>query len=245
MPESLHIDQGQNFESALIQEICQLLGVKKTRTTPYHPQTDGLVERFNRTVLDMLSMAVQQDEHEWDLLLPQVMLAYRTSVQETTGTTPFSLIFGHEPHLPEDIISGISAEVYKSPKPYSHILVERVKRGYQLVRDHAKIKQSHEKDMFDRKVMVMHTLYHINDLVFLYNAVVTKGQSRKFCRPWLGPFKVIKIMSRNVCRIVDCSNPLKWKVVHFNRLKPLPVDPESIDNEDLQSHAATCEHKNT
>ena len=112
VPESLHIDQGKNFESALIKEICQLLGVKKTRITPYHPQTDGLVERFNRTVLDMLSMAVQQDEHGWDLLLPPVMLAYRTSVQETTGTTPFSLMFGLEPRLPEDIMFGIPAEVY-------------------------------------------------------------------------------------------------------------------------------------
>ena len=61
--EFLHTDQGKNFESALMKEICQLLGLKKTQTTPYHLQSDGLVERFNRTVLDMLSMAVQQDEH--------------------------------------------------------------------------------------------------------------------------------------------------------------------------------------
>ena len=82
--------------------------MKKTRTT--HPQSDGLMERFNRTVLDMLSMAVQQDEHGWDLLLPPVMLAYRTSVQETTGITPFSLMFEREPCLPEDIMFGIPAE---------------------------------------------------------------------------------------------------------------------------------------
>ena len=63
VPEFLHTDQGKNFESALMKEICQLLGLKKTQTqtTPYHLQSDGLVERFNRTVLDMLSMAVQQD----------------------------------------------------------------------------------------------------------------------------------------------------------------------------------------
>ena len=76
---SLHTDQWKNFELALIKEICQLLGVKKTRITLYHPPSDGLVERFNRTVLDMLSMVVQQDEHGWDLLLPPVMLAYRCS----------------------------------------------------------------------------------------------------------------------------------------------------------------------
>ncbi|KAL5502475.1 hypothetical protein EMCRGX_G009259 [Ephydatia muelleri] len=62
--------------------------------------------------------------------------------------------------------------------------------------------------------------------------------SMKFCRPWLGPFKVIKIMSPNVYQIVDCSNPQKWKVVHFNRFKPAP---ESMDNEGGQSqqHVST------
>ena len=89
-------------------------------------------------------MAVQQDEHGWDLLLPPVMLAYRTSVQETTGTTPFSLMFGREPRLPEDIMFGIPAEEYTSPEQYSHTLVKRVKRGYQLVRDHAEKKQAPE-----------------------------------------------------------------------------------------------------
>ena len=84
VPGSLHMDQGKNFESALVKEICQLLGTKKTRTTPYHPQSDGL-ERFNRTLLDMLSIAVMDDEHRWDLHLPTILLAYRTSIHETTG----------------------------------------------------------------------------------------------------------------------------------------------------------------
>ena len=65
VPETLHTDQGRNFESAMIKEICQLLVVRKTRTTPYHPQSDGLVEIFNKTVLEILSMAVQQDEDKW------------------------------------------------------------------------------------------------------------------------------------------------------------------------------------
>ena len=64
VPDSLHTDQGRNVEAKVLKEVCQLLGVKKTRTTPYHPQSDGLVESFNRTLLDMLSMAVKDDERE-------------------------------------------------------------------------------------------------------------------------------------------------------------------------------------
>jgi hypothetical protein len=58
VPTTIHTDQGKNFDSALIKEICELLGIKKTRTTPYHPQSDGLVERFNRTLVGMLSITM-------------------------------------------------------------------------------------------------------------------------------------------------------------------------------------------
>ena len=62
VPDSVHTDQGKNFEAKTIKEICTLLDIKKTRTTAYHPQSDGFVERFNRTLLGMLSMAVREDE---------------------------------------------------------------------------------------------------------------------------------------------------------------------------------------
>ena len=65
-PEQLHSDQGRNFESDTIAEVCKLLGVLKTRTTPYHPQSDGLVERFNRTLLNMLATAAQEKPFDWE-----------------------------------------------------------------------------------------------------------------------------------------------------------------------------------
>ena len=97
VPDSLHAGQGRNFKAKVLKEVCQLLGVK-TRTTPYHPQSDGLhvVERFNRTLLDMLSMAVKDDERDWDLLLPTLLFAYRTSRHVTAGVTPFELMYGRD-----------------------------------------------------------------------------------------------------------------------------------------------------
>ena len=65
-PERLHSDQGRNFESAVILEVCELLGITKCKTNPYHPQSDGQVERFNRTLLDMLAKAVRDYLFEWD-----------------------------------------------------------------------------------------------------------------------------------------------------------------------------------
>lgn len=88
-PEFLHTDQGHNFESTLMGEICKLPGVIKTRTTPYHSQSDELVERFNHTLLNMLSIVAKDREQDWELHLPHVMMAYWTSIQESTGAIPF------------------------------------------------------------------------------------------------------------------------------------------------------------
>ena len=62
----LHIDQGANFESNLFKELCQMLNIKKTRTTPYHPQCDGQVERMNRTIIDLLKLNVRDATNNWD-----------------------------------------------------------------------------------------------------------------------------------------------------------------------------------
>ena len=111
VPECLHTYQGRNFESDLIKEICKLLDIKKTRTSAYHPQSDGMIERFNRTLLNMLSTALEKN---LDSQLPVLILAYRTSMQETIGATPFSLMFGRSARLPIDIEFNLPSPNYGS-----------------------------------------------------------------------------------------------------------------------------------
>ena len=83
-PLFLHSDQGKEFDNAMIHKLSELLGTVKTKTTPYHPRSDGLVERFNMTLLAMLAMFVSQEHDNWDDLLPFMMLAYNTTVHTTT-----------------------------------------------------------------------------------------------------------------------------------------------------------------
>ena len=86
MPMVIHSDQGREFENKVMQELCLLCGSNKTRTTPYHPESDGLVERFNnRTLLMMMAIFAGENRDDWDDLLPAVMMAYRFSVYESTG----------------------------------------------------------------------------------------------------------------------------------------------------------------
>ena len=85
MPSVIHSDQGREFANNLMQELCLFCGAHKTRTTPYHPASDGLVEWFNRTLLMMLAMFAGENRDDWDDLLPAVMMAYRSSVHESTS----------------------------------------------------------------------------------------------------------------------------------------------------------------
>jgi len=127
VPKYLHTDQGRNFEAGLIKEICSLLDIKKTRTSPYHPQSDGMIEWFNRTILNMLSTSVDNNQSTWEL--PMLMLAYRTNVQETSGAMPFSLMFGLSAQLPIDLEFNLPVVTNNSLSQYQKQLGEQLQQS--------------------------------------------------------------------------------------------------------------------
>jgi transposase InsO family protein len=96
IPDIIHSDQGRNFESYLFQSTLKAFGVEKSRTTAYHPQGDGMVERFNRSLLQLLRSYVDVTT-EWEKYLPLVLYAYRTTQHASTCTSPFVLMYGREP----------------------------------------------------------------------------------------------------------------------------------------------------
>ena len=118
-PEQLHSDQGRQMESTLFAAVCEKLGIRKTRTTPYHPAGDGRVERLNRTIVGALRAHVQQSPQCWNQFLPIVLMAYRTAEHSSTGFTPSKLMFGRELRLPADVVYGLPPEVTPtSPSEY-------------------------------------------------------------------------------------------------------------------------------
>jgi len=86
--------------------MCLLFNMNKTRTTPYHLENGGMIERMNRTLQGMLAKYVAYNQRDWDEHLPLVMMAYRSSVHASTQYTPFYLLFGHEVRLPVDVMFG-------------------------------------------------------------------------------------------------------------------------------------------
>lgn len=100
VPAEVLSDRGSAFLSSLMKEVEELLGFHKVNTTAYHPQTDGLVERFNRTLTAMLAKTVETGGRDWDEHLPYVLFAYRASQQDSTLESPFFLLYGRDPRLP-------------------------------------------------------------------------------------------------------------------------------------------------
>ena len=101
--EQLHSDQGTQFESTTINKVSRLLQINKNRTTPYHPQSDGLMERFNCTLLSMLATTIVDYPWDWEDNIHQLCYAYYTSIHSSTGYAPFFLMFGCQARLPVDL----------------------------------------------------------------------------------------------------------------------------------------------
>ena len=217
-PARLHSDQGRNFESAVIAEACKLLGVDKSRTTPYHPQSDGLVERFNRTLLDMLATAVGENPFEWEKNLRRLCFAYNTSVHPTTGFSPFSLMFGRQPRVPMDIVLGTATQSPSTVPEYVVELQRNLNTAYARVRDQMGHQQLQQKAHYDSKVQGRS--FDHGDLVWLHNPATPRGKCRKLHKPWTGPFRVVSRLSDTVYRLQDTRCRRRRPTVHFNRLKP-------------------------
>ena len=145
-----HSDQGKNFESALFSEICHMLGMKKTRTTPYLPQSDGMVERFNRTLLDQLAKFADYHQTDWDEHIPFLMMAYRLAVHEATNCSPAKVLFGRDLQLPIDLLLGRpEEECPESVKQYTRDLCQRLEKIHCFTRKHLKLSSDRMKKRYD------------------------------------------------------------------------------------------------
>jgi len=100
--EALLSDRGTNLLSHLMQDVCNLLGTRKLNTTAYHPQCDGMVERFNRTLKTMLRKHAAKFGNQWDKYLHGTLWAYRNVPHESTGEKPSFLLYGFDCHSPTE-----------------------------------------------------------------------------------------------------------------------------------------------
>ena len=222
-PLFLHSDQGKEFDNVMIHRLSELLGTVKTKTTPYHPRSDGLVERFNRTLLAMLAMFVSQEHDNWDDLLPFMMLAYNTTVHTSTGYTPYRLVFGDECNLPGNLVHR---ELRADPPPgdpgtYASWVQQALYESYDEVRAQQQRATHRQKRNYDSKAVAR--AFPIGCWTLRYYPPARKN---KLCSPWIGPYKVVRAPMEWVVGIqLDADARIIY--VYMDDLKRCaPPDPE-------------------
>lgn len=239
-PLQLHSDQGSNFESQVISSLCDLLHIRKTRTTTYHPQGNGQVERTNRTIKGLLKAFVDsQSVRSWDRALPHCLMAYRGSIHTSTAQSPFFLTCGRELRLPTDLCLPRLENVLVT----AHDFAVEVERNIREAQDHARIHlgtaRRHQKSYYD--LSAHGSPFEVDDCVWFKKTVPAAGEHSKFFRQWIGPFIVIEVLSQTsyLIRRRDCPQAEPF-VAHFNKLKictdssgnDRPLDDGQMENVD-------------
>ena len=174
-PAKIHSDMGANFESKLIRKLCDITGIKKTRTTPYHPMGNGMVERFNKTLLNMLGTLQEHQKADWKAHVSTLTHAYNAAIHDSTGFSPYYLMFGRHPRLAMDAFLGIGSgdEKPKSRQNYSDRLKDRLQFAYKKASEEGKKAGETYKKYYDRKVR--HAVLEPGDRVLVRN-VGLKGR---------------------------------------------------------------------
>ena len=151
-PKTLLSDRGTNFLSKRVAEVCKIFQIHKVNTSSYHPSTNGLVERFNSSLCQSISMYVAKDQKDWCEFIPLILFAHRTSISEAIGDSPFYVSFGREPRLPIDVkyLPEMSDDVTTSVSEYRKRIVEKVELAQNLARDNLHRSKQKMKEYYDR-----------------------------------------------------------------------------------------------
>ena len=183
-------DHGPAFLSKVMCEVYQLLGVHKLNTTAYHPRTDGLVERFNRTLTNMLAKTVEQGGKDWDQRVPFVLFAYMASAQGSTQESLFFLLYGRDPLLPTDAVlePGSTERESLDVDDYKSRLSVYMLDAWDLARANVKSAQKWLMSTYDRTARP--ETFQPGERVFVQMPGSKQGKAYKFARTFHGPYRV-------------------------------------------------------
>ena len=239
VPAELLSDRAKAFLSQLIHEVYELMGIKKMNTTSYHPQTDGLVEHFNRTLTDMLAKTVKKGGADWDEKLPYVLYAYQSSIQESTQESPFFLLYGRDPRPPtESALSPTEDRSLTDIDTYKSEVNERLASAWELVREQVEKAQHKQKKQHDR-----HSRdpgFKVGERVFVYMPAELRGKAYKFARPFRGPYHILRLFENGAeVRLIEKPKADSIRVA-LNRARRCPSEIPDSTNKNTDKSRVTA-----
>ncbi|XP_069100681.1 uncharacterized protein [Pleurodeles waltl] len=215
-PKEILTDQGTPLMSRLMAEVCRLLGVKQIRTSVYHPQTDGLVERYNKTIKSLLRKSISEAGKDWEKKLPLVLYAIRTHVQASLGHSPFEMLFGRQPRTLLDMLAEQwedTEEEVKDLLTYTWELRENLHTVWEEAHATLQEAQNKQKQSYDTRSAVRTLAIGDKALVLL------PSSENKLLAKWQGPFEVIAQINPTTYKLAIPQGNGREQIYHINLLK--------------------------
>ena len=221
-PISIHSDQGSNYESKIFSELCEMLEIKKTRTTSRNPKGNGQTERYNKTLIRMIRAYLSDNQTDWDLNLGCLAAAYRATPNETTKLTPNLLMLGREVRLPAEIAFGSFAnsknELISSYGDYVLKLKNKMLTCHQICREHLQNAAKRHTDLNGSGKTF--NQYNAGDIVWYLNVRRKEAVCTKLLTPYSGPYLIQSKISDQNYILQFSKSVTDVKVVHHDKLKP-------------------------
>ena len=213
LPEKMLSDLGRQFISSLMVEVCLRLGIEQVFTSPYHPQTNGMVERFNGTLKRMLAKMISQQQTDWDDYLPYVLAAYRMTPIPDLGVSPYELMFGWKAPIP--LLAQLdNGEKWDLRKDWQ----ERLNRLREASIEFKNAQKQARQEKWDDWHKIIK--YKEGDLVLLKVMKIEKGKSKKLTPKWTGPWEIIGNIQGVTFRLRHTQNKTQETKAHMSRIKP-------------------------
>ena len=221
VPEALLSDRGTNLLSYLMKDLCKMLGITKLNTTASHPQCDGAVERFNRTLKTMLRKHVMKFGVQWDQYLHGVLWAYRNTPHSSTGEKPSYLLFGFDCRFPTE--AALMPNKRISPtnvSDYREELTLSLSSARMLAMKASQEAQRRYKEQYDKTATS--SKFQIGDWVLVHFAHQETGKMRKLSQPWHGPYRIVARDDPDVTvkKVYFPDDPQIQ--IHLSRVQPCP-----------------------
>ena len=231
-PMTFQSDNGTAFVGELTKELMRRSQVAQAHSTTYHPQTNGLVERQNRTLVSMLRVYCSRYMTDWDRYLPQVMGAYNSTQHSTTGVSPHMMLTGHEKSLPLTFFYPEYEGKKTSPQVYVRDVIRRQQELNDLCRRNTQQAQAKQRKRFDKKAAGAKA-YSVGDYVWVFQNVIPPKGTKKLLKKWRGPFMITEVHQEG--RFYRLST---GRAAHYENIKPhnpstedwcIPADMEEGD----------------
>lgn len=210
LPQSLVTDCGTEFLSKVFKEVCNLLKIKQTSTTPYHPQSNGSLERSHRTLGEYLRNFIDKDPLNWDVKIPYAMFCHNSTVHSATKYQPYELVYGNPVAIPSSLL--------KEPEPrynyedYQFEIKKQLQESHAIAKKHLIEAKHKSKAQYDKNAN--NRIFEVGQKVLLQD----KTSINKLTPKWLGPFEVLEVDPIN--KNVTIKKKAKRQKIHPNLLKP-------------------------